>query len=75
MEENEVLDTVADATNADIVMELQYIRSELQTVNAVNRELRADVVLLVMFVAVLVVYEVRNVFLSFVKKGGIKRDV
>lgn len=75
MEENEVLDTASDAVSVDVVTELQYIRSELQAVNAVNQELRSDVVLLVMFVAVLVVYEVRNVFLSFVKKGGIKRDV
>lgn len=65
-----------------VVLELQKMQlqnetliSEMQAVRTQNSALCADVTLLVMFVAVLMVYKIRDVFLSFVKKGGIKRDV
>lgn len=73
MDENvEVVEEVVDFGSADIVAELQYLRTEVASANAAEQKMHSDITLLVMLVAVLVVYEVRNVFLSFVKKGGIK---
>ena len=65
-----------------IVSELQTIQAQqveivdgLQNVSGGLTALLSAVELLTAFVFVIMVYKVRDVFLSFVKKGGVKRDV
>lgn len=70
--ETEINVEVTDAAIADIVAEIQQLRTEIVNGNTIRQGLHGDVTLLVLFVAVLVIYRLRDVFLSFVKKGGIK---
>lgn len=82
MEESTELEVTPEENSDAVVLELQAIQlqnealiSEVQALRLRNEGLHADVLLLVLFVAVIMVYKIRDVFLSFVKKGGIKRDV
>ena len=65
-----------------LVSELQTIQAQqmevvdgLQDVSGGLTALLSAVELLTAFVIVIMVYKVRDVFLSFVKKGGVKRNV